>query len=170
MGKVANAESGLVGTFAEGVVAYRKRKWKEAVDAFERVMSAPQTEEEASAPDVRGRARAYRAIAQANLNPLAPTPETGDDLLWDGLFHLNAGSLDEAGARLEAAVAAKDTRDKPYAHYLLAMVHARKGDAQAAADALKMAVQAEAGYRILAFNERDFASLREQPTFKSLLG
>ena len=90
--------------------------------------------------------------------------------MWDGLFLLNSGSLEGAGARLTAALSARDTEDKAYVRYLLSLVHARRGDAVAAAEFLRDAIQEEAAYRVLAFNERDLASLREHPAIKSLLG
>jgi Flp pilus assembly protein TadD len=98
---------------------------------------------------------------------LASTPDDADVLESLGHLLTRSGRLKEGLAADRRLVELRP--DEPVAHYNLACSLALFGDADAALDRLRLAL--EMGFRDVAFirKDRDFASLRTDPRFEALL-
>lgn len=149
--------------FSEAVKEFRKSKWDKAVELFSAFIEKCPAER-----DLVARARTYLAIAGEHLKEPKeiPTPKTVEDFVNAAVYKMNGGATEEAMKFVEKAL--KTYPEDARVLYLQADLLCRSGQLDAALDSLRLAVQNEKTYRILAQNETDFAPLWDDKRFKAI--
>lgn len=152
-----------VATYEQGVAALQRREFSVAAQRFREVLERYPEERE-----LHERARLYLRVCERQLEPREPAgPRTPEERVFAATLALNAGREDEAAEHLTQVL----TEDPAHgtAHYMLAIVHARKGDAAQALSHLARAVELDPDHRALARREADFDGLRQDPAFQALV-
>ena len=159
----------------------RKPTYHEAVAMYERGLQALQRRDFAASaealrtvieryPDERElleRARLYLKVCERELEPKEPAPKTADEWVYAATVALNAG--DEATAHRHLQRALTEDARHDHAHYMMAVVSARRNDGAAALDHLRHAVSLNPENRSLARQDPDLDALRDEPAFKAAL-
>jgi len=118
--------------------------------------------------DPRQKRHAVAKEAGTTVLAIGGVPGTHEVSAWEYWFPalpaIQAGDWDTARGMLEDALA---ERDHPAIHYNLACVEARAGDPDRALEEL---ARASDRHRVLARDDDDFASLRDDPRFLALTG
>ncbi len=116
---------------------------------------------------ISSRAAQYLAACREHLGRKTFKPKTADDYYNQGVVQMNQGDLAVALESFEQASkkAPKDDRIL----YCRAAAYAQSGDAEAALDALRLAVEANDSNRVFAKNDSDFTSLRVHEAFQELV-
>lgn len=162
-------------------VPARKSTYVEAVAVYERGVEALQRRDCATAaarfrevldryPDERElheRARLYLRVSERELQRQEPTPQTPEERVYAATLALNAGRDEEAFGHLSRAVA--DDPSNGTAHYMFAVVLARRGDGANATAHLRRAVDIDAENRALARRDVDFDALRDNEGFRQIV-
>lgn len=155
--------------FEEGNRAYDKGEFENAIAHFTRSLEILATHEAYNNRGAANYALGQHQAAIADYNEaLRLQPDDAD-------AYSNRGNAKTALGQHEAAIAdyAEALRLQPdhvKAHYNIACVQALQGKAEEALAALEVAIAGDAKNRELAKNEVDFASLRDNPRFKQLVG
>jgi tetratricopeptide (TPR) repeat protein len=114
------------------------------------------------------RARVYAALCERALRKPAPTvPETIEERLTAATAAVNNGNEDLA-ERLVALILDQEP-DHELAYYLLAVIHARRGVAVSAIEALDRAMAISPDIRAQALYDPDFEALHDSEAFQQLL-
>ncbi len=114
--------------------------------------------------DIIDRARRFAAM---NIVPQAGSrPKGANELLLAGVVALNSGDLDAAEHDLSAVLA--ENPKSADAHYVLAVIHARREKTEEALTALKTACTLSPERRAQAPLDSEFAMLVGNPAFESL--
>ena len=158
------------------------RRSRQALDAFEKAMKAlgkhdyDRAREHFDAliegfpeePDLRERARSYRAVCERALEK-RPTfrPKTFEELLHHGVYLHNRGEYEEALKFLRQAAEIHPRNE--HVLYCTAATAARSGDSATALKALRQAVAAGPANRAQARQDPDFDALREDEEFLSIV-
>jgi tetratricopeptide (TPR) repeat protein len=159
----------------------RKPTYHEAVAMYERGLQALQRRDFAASaealrtvieryPDERElleRARLYLKVCERELEPKEPAPKTADEWVYAATVALNAGDETTAQRHLQRALG-EDTRHD-HAHYMMAVVSARRNDTPAALDHLRQAVSLNPENRSLARQDPELDALRDEGAFKAVL-
>ncbi len=116
--------------------------------------------------DILERARRFAAINVAKENGRNGKPKGSAELLLAGVVALNLGDLDSAERDLSSALA--ENAKNADAHYVLAVVHARREKSDDALASLKAACALSAERRAQAPLDSEFASLLGNPAFEAL--
>ena len=114
--------------------------------------------------EIVDRAKAYLSIALKRPKKEAVALKTFSDHYHAGVSKINQRDFPGAIKVLEKALEFKENEGLVY--FLLADVHGLMGEADAALDFLKKAVQKDKSFAILAQNEPDFEPLWEDKKFK----
>ncbi len=147
--------------YEEGVRLFQQQKFHKARQEFERVVSGPSRE-------LADRARVHlRICIQRIERPPAASPRTAEDHYHRGVAMMNLGHWDEARDHLERARKLAPKAD--HVIYALAALDCLTGEADAALDKLKLAIELRPENRYHARNDEDFAFLQEDPRFTELL-
>ena len=109
------------------------------------------------------RVNMYLQICENRLNPPKVTLKTREDFYQNGVYLMNQGLYTEAIESLEEAL----SKEPKNAKFLFAMadVSCLKGDLNQCLDFLKQAVGLDPYLAVLAQNEMDFESIREDSRF-----
>jgi tetratricopeptide (TPR) repeat protein len=159
----------------------RKPTYHEAVAMYERGLQALQRRDFAASaealrtvieryPDERElleRARLYLKVCERELEPKEPAPKTADEWVYAATVALNAGDEATAHRHLQRALG-EDVRHD-HAHYMMAVVSARRNDTGGALDHLRQAVSLNPENRSLARQDPDLDVLRDESAFKAVL-
>ena len=159
----------------------RKPTYHEAVAMYERGLQALQRRDFAASaealrnviqryPDERElleRARLYLKVCERELEPKEPAPKTADEWVYAATVALNAGD-EGTGVRHLLRALSEDARHD-HAHYMMAVVATRRGDAVTALDHLRQAVSANPENRSRARQDSELDGLRDEPSFLSLI-
>jgi len=159
----------------------RKPTYHEAVAMYERGLQALQRRDFAASaealrnvieryPDERElleRARLYLKVCERELEPKEPTPKTADEWVYAATVALNAGDEATAHRNLQRALGEDARHD--HAHYMMAVVSARRSDSAAALEHLRHAVSLNPENRSLARQDPDLEPLRDDAAFKAAL-
>ncbi len=147
--------------YEEGMRLFQQQKFHKAKAEFERVLAGPSRE-------LADRARVHlRICVQRIERPPVATPRTADDHYHHGVAMMNLGHWDEARDHLERALKLAPKAD--YVIYALAVLDCLTGEADAALEKLKRAIELRPENRYHARNDEDFAFLQEDPRFTELL-
>jgi predicted Zn-dependent protease len=116
--------------------------------------------------DILERARRFAAMNLVKDGTRASRPKNAGERLLSGVIALNAGDLDAAEKEIEGVIA-EDSKNAD-AHYLLAVVRARREKVDDAVAALKVACSLSAERRAQAPLDAEFAALVGNPAFEAL--
>ena len=153
--------------FAKGIELFRNRECQQSFEIFNKIDEEFKDSEYYSVLEIQGRAKIYKNLCNARLNPVKVELNDDEDYLCNGIFHLNAGNLDEALERFEYL--GKKNYKQDYLNYLMSLLHLKKGDLQTCFNYLKTAIQDDDFYRVIAYNEPDFEHLFENDEFVSIV-
>lgn len=148
--------------YERGLQALQRRDFAAAADALRTVIERYPDERE-----LLERARLYLKVCERELEPKQAAPKTAAEWVYAATVALNAGDESNAFRNLQRALQ-EDARHE-HAHYMMAVVSARRNDAPSALDHLRHAVTLNPENRSLARQDTDFDSLRDEPAFKGLL-
>jgi tetratricopeptide (TPR) repeat protein len=168
--KKGNEESQLkmiTDEFSRAIENFSRKEYQKAHEVFDEIVKKYDDSEYYSVQEVHARSKAYKIMADAQLNPPKIVLKNEEDYLGEGIFNLNAGELDKAVQHFKH-LENKKYRE-PYLYYLLSIVHLKKGDKETALNYLKKSVKKDDHFKIIAYNEPDFESLLENEDFLSIV-
>ena len=158
---------GITEKFIKGVALFRERECEQAYEIFNRIIEEYKDSQYYSVIEIQGRSKFYKMLCETRLNPVKTEDWDDEDYLYDGIFQLNAGNLDEALERF------KYLEEKKYNHpnlnYLLSLVHLNKGNNETCLMYLQMAIKADEFFKIIAYNEPDFEPMFENDEFTEMV-
>lgn len=153
--------------FTKGVTLFRDRECQQAFDVFNHIIEEYTDSQYYSVIEIQSRSKFYKMLCQARISPVKTEEWNDEDYLYDGIFHMNAGNLDQAIERF------KYLEEKKYNHpnldYLLSLVHLKKGDTEACLMYLKMAIKTDEFFKVIAYNEPDFEPMFENDEFSEMV-
>ena len=156
----------------------RKDLYQKAIAAFEQAMKVFHKGDYKKVSDLLGaflekhnsenelvdRAKIYLEICDGQVKKDEETLKTFDDYYWNGVFNANRGKLEEALKMLIKAQSLEPKEGKSL--YLLSSVYCMMDQPEKCLEHLERAVELDNHFAILAQNEEDFISLREDEKFK----
>lgn len=151
-----------VGIYERGVEALQRRDFAKAAERLREVQLRYPDERE-----LHDRARLYLRVCERELERRESAPQTTEERIYAATLALNAGADEDALMHLTRAVA--EGPESGNAHYMLAVVHARRGSPEAAVTHLRQAVQLDPETRALARREADFDAIRDHDAFRQLV-
>jgi predicted Zn-dependent protease len=156
-------DPGAISVFERAMAALQRHEYRKALAEFEALQQRFPTESA-----LLDRARGYAALCQRELSRSShAAPQTTEERLTAATAALNNGE-DQRAEQLIAQVLAEAPRHE-LGHYLLAVVHARRGAVAAALDALRQAIAVSPEVRAQARHDADFESLRGHDTFERMM-
>ncbi len=118
--------------------------------------------------ELADRARAHLDVCERQLQKgKTRKPKDFESSVTYGVFLLNQGDFQGAVESLAKAIEMNPKSD--HAHYCLAAAYARIGDNRGAVRHLKRAIGSDPYNRVLAGTDKDFDSVRSDPTFAQVL-
>ena len=121
-----------------------------------------------SEAEIAARARSYLQICHREEGARAKSAASSDELYSVGVLEHNRGNYEAAIGYFRQCLARRSDAD--YVLYSLAASLALKGDAEAAIQSLKRAIELNEQNRVYAKNDSDFASLQSHLDYLILLG
>jgi len=147
--------------YEEALQQFQEQKYAKAKAAFEKVLTGPSRE-------CADRARVHLRICEQRSKPSeTPTPKSPEEHYQHGVAMMNMGRWDDARNHLLKARKLAPKAD--YVIYAMAALDCLTGEADAAMENLKLAIQLRPENRYHARNDEDFAFLQEDPRFTELL-
>jgi Tfp pilus assembly protein PilF len=151
-----------VAVYERGVAALQRHDFSAAADRFREVLQRYPEERE-----LHERARLYLRVCERELQRREPTPQTFDERVYAATLALNAGRDEEALRHLTSALT--EDAQSGNVHYMLAVVHARRGDGEASLSHLRQAVALDPETRGVARRDPDLDGLREAEVFRQIV-
>jgi len=151
-----------VAVYERGVEALQRHAFTAAAERFREVLQRYPEE-----PELHERARLYLRVCERALQQQEPTPQTLEERIYAATLALNAGRDEEALRHLTRALA--DDAESGNVHYMLAVVHARRGNSEASLSHLRQAVELDPETRGGARRDPDLDSLRETEAFRQIV-
>jgi tetratricopeptide (TPR) repeat protein len=118
--------------------------------------------------EIVARARTYLQICDREEAGRKKSPANPDEIYALGIMEHNKGDYDRAIAHFRKSLEKHPEAD--YIHYSMAASLAMKGEADAAVENLRRAIELNEDSRVHARNDADFASLESHPEFQALVG
>ena len=146
--------------YAKAVGFFNNRKFSRALQWFEKVTEGPD-------PTLRHRGQVHARICAERVSATKLKLKTADDYYNYGIKLINDRELEEAGRCLEKAL--RLSADGDHIHYAASVVHALQGDAAAAVESLRRAIELNGRNRSLARTDADLSSLRDHPAWSELI-
>jgi tetratricopeptide (TPR) repeat protein len=148
-------------TYDEALALFHQQKYARAKQELEKVLDGPSRE-------LADRARMHVKIAEQRMKPQQEqNPRSAEEHYQRGVAMMNVGRWDEARESLDKARKAAPKAD--HIHYALAALDCLTGEADAALENLKAAIELRPENRYHARNDEDFVFLQEDPRFTELL-
>lgn len=148
--------------YERGVVALQRRKFAEASTLLRAVIDSYPEEKE-----LHERARVYLSLCERQAMPRDATPTTAEERLYAATLAINSGQYEQGAETLEAL--AGKMPDHDHVQYMLAVVHALRGECEAALAHLQRAIELNPENRVLARQDADLEPLRRDPQCRRLL-
>ena len=145
--------------FGLAVKEFHKGEFEKAAESFKGFIEKFPVDRE-----IVDRAKVYLAIAQKRPKKDSVPLKGFVDHYRAGVAKINQRDFPGAIKILEKALEFKE--NEGLIHYLLADVHCRMGETDAALDLLKKAIQKDKNFSVLAQNEPDFEPLWDDKKFK----
>jgi tetratricopeptide (TPR) repeat protein len=147
--------------YEEALRSFQQQKFQKAKELLEKVIEAPSKE-------LADRALVHLRVCELRISRApASAPKSADDYYQHGVAMMNHGRWDEARENLQRARKAAPKAD--YIVYAMAALDCLTGEAEAAMENLKLAIELKPENRYHARNDEDFAFLQEDPRFTELL-
>ena len=156
--KMRQAYAKAIKLYEKGLKALQRRNFQTAKAAFQQLLDQHPEEKE-----LHDRARLYLNVCEREAGPKAKPPKTTDERLLAATLALNRRDFDEALSMLHKA--AKTYPDDDHVHYMLAVTHALREDAEAAATHLNKAIKLNPDNQLQAKQEPDFDGIRRSKPF-----
>ena len=152
---------GQLKQYEDAVLLVHQQKYNKARQEFEKVIAGPSRE-------LADRARTHIRVVEQRLARLAEqSPRSPEEHYQQGVTMMNLGRWDEAREHLLRAKKLAPKAD--FVFYAMAALDCLTGEAEAAMNNLKMAIDLRPENRYHARNDEDFAFLQEDPRFTELL-
>jgi Tfp pilus assembly protein PilF len=148
--------------YERGLQALQRRDFAASAEALRNVIERYPDERE-----LLERARLYLKVCERELEPKEPAPKTPDEWVYAATVALNAG--DEATALRHIQRALSDDARHDHAHYMMAVVSARRSDAVAAIEHLRQAISLNPENRALARQDPELEPLRDDTAFRAIV-
>jgi tetratricopeptide (TPR) repeat protein len=157
----APAKQEQLKSYEEALGQFQQQRFHRAKQALEKVLEGPSKE-------LRDRALVHIRICDQRISRgPAPAAKTVEDHYTQGVALMNLGRWDEAREHLDRARKAAPKAD--HVVYAMAALDCLTGEADAAMENLKTAIQLRPENRYHARNDEDFSFLQEDPRFTELL-
>ncbi|MBV9507294.1 MAG: tetratricopeptide repeat protein [Acidobacteriia bacterium] len=156
----ADSAEKQLANFENASKLFHARKFREAQGLFLLAAEGPER-------DVAHRASLHATMCGRRLEQAEVQCDTAEDCYNYAVALLNTRKTDEAQAYLRRALEMEP--DSDHVHYGLALVGALAGDAAAAHDHLKRAIELDPKNRLMARQDVDFAAVAGHPHFQALL-
>ena len=156
--KIREAYARAIKLYEKGLKALQRRNFQTAKTAFQQLLDQYPEEKE-----LHDRAKLYLNVCAREAGPKAKPPKTTAERLLAATVALNRHDVDEALSLLRKA--AKTYPDDDHVHYMLAVTHALREDAEAAATHLNKAIELNPDNQLQAKQEPDFDRIRESKPF-----
>ena len=158
---LAPARQQQLKAYEEALKQFQQQRYVKAKQAFEKVLEGPGGE-------LCDRARVHlRICEQRGSNSTAAAVKSTEDHYTHGVALMNLGRWDEAREHFDRALKAQPKAD--HIVYAMAALDCLTGEADAALEKLKLAIQLRPENRYHARNDEDFSFLQEDPRFTELL-
>ncbi len=147
--------------YDEGMRYFNQQKLHKARQAFEKVIAG-------FGKELADRARMHLHVCEQRISRMPqPSLRSADDHYHGGIAMMNLGRWDEAREHLDKAKKLAAKAD--YVFYALAALDCLTGEADAALQNLKTAIDLKPENRYHARNDEDFKFLGEDPRFTDLI-
>ena len=147
--------------YEEALQYFQQQKFHKAKLGLEKVIAGPSKE-------LADRAGMHlRVCEQRILRQPEKAPRSAEEYYQQGVAMMNLGRWDDAREHLQHARKLAPRSD--YIVYAMAALDCLTGEAEAAMDNLKLAIEMRPENRYHARNDEDFAFLQEDPRFTELL-
>lgn len=159
---VVTSNQAAVGLFQKGMEALQRHRYKAAADAFRALLDG--------FPGERAfldRTRVYLDLCERELSRQPRKPATAEEKVTAATAALNDGRDEEAEQLAHSVL--DEAPDHDLALYLLAAVHARRGEPDMALEWLGRALEVSPDVSAQARHDADFESLRDLEQFRHLL-
>lgn len=153
--------------YAKGMEVFAKRKYADALKLFDASIKKYEDTEFFSVSGIQTREKVYRNICHSQLNPVKIKLETDEDYLNEGIFNLNAGNYDRA-LELFSELENRKYNDL-YLNYLLSITYLKQDDVETCLKHLKKCIKKDNFFKIIAYNEPDFAKIFDRDAFRSIV-
>ena len=158
---LAPARQQQLKVYEEALKLFQQQKYQKAKQIFERVLEGPGGE-------LIDRARMHLRICEQRISGPASSPaKSAEEHYTHGVALMNLGRWDEAREHFDRALKAAPKAD--HIVYAMAALDCLTGEADAALEKLKLAIQLRPENRYHARNDEDFSFLQEDPRFTELL-
>jgi tetratricopeptide (TPR) repeat protein len=158
---LAPARQQQLKAYEEALKQFQQQKYNKAKPLFEKALEGPTRE-------LNDRARTHLRICEQRISVSSAAPvKSTEDHYTHGVALMNLGRWDEAREHFDRAL-----RNAPKADhivYAMAALDCLTGEADAAIEKLKLAIQLRPENRYHARNDEDFSFLQEDPRFTELL-
>lgn len=151
-----------VALYEQGVAALQAHEYSRASTLLRSVLSGYPEEME-----LHERARLYLNVCERQVETRAAVPKSPEERIFAATVAFNSADYDEALAHLRAAT--KDAPDHDHALYMLAAVHALRGEPDEAVPALLRAIELNPENRAMARHDPDVESLRAYEAVRAAL-
>ena len=151
-----------VALFQRAVEALQRKRYDVAAEGFRSLLEQFPAERA-----LLDRARVYLDLAEREINRQPATPRTLEERVTAATAALN-NEQDAEAERLVRGVLAEDPRHD-LALYLMAVIEARRGEAEAALSCLGRAIAVTPEVRAQARHDADFERLRNSEAFQALV-
>lgn len=147
--------------YEEALRSFQQQKFQKAKELLEKVIAAPSKE-------LADRALVHLRVCEQRIGKAsASAMRSPEDHYQHGVAMMNHGRWDEAREHLQRA--RKQAPKADYIVYAMAALDCLTGEAEAAMENLKLAIELKPENRYHARNDEDFAFLQEDPRFTELL-
>jgi tetratricopeptide (TPR) repeat protein len=158
---LAPARQQQLKVYEEALKQFQQQRYHKAKQAFEKVLEGPGGE-------LADRARMHLRICDQRISrPALASAKSAEDHYTHGVALMNLGRWDEAREHFDRALKASPKAD--HIVYAMAALDCLTGEADAALEKLKLAIQLRPENRYHARNDEDFSFLQEDPRFTELL-
>ena len=151
-----------IAVYEQGVRALQAREYGPAAEILQSVIDRYPDEKE-----LHERARLYLNVIRRQTIPLDSTPKSREERVYAVTLAINRGAYQEALAALGALQA--EVPDDDRVQYMLAVVHAQRGELSEAVSCLERAVDLNPENRGFASQDADLEPLRRDLQFRTML-
>ena len=148
--------------FEKGFRSLQQRRFQEAAQLFNSVVVQYPDEKE-----LIERTRVYLAVCARQAAPPDATPKTFEERVYAATLSVNRGAYDEGLSLLTSLEREQPEHD--HVQYLLAVVRAQRGEAEAALAHLQKAIDLRPSLRLQAGTDTDLEPLHDSQAFNALL-
>jgi tetratricopeptide (TPR) repeat protein len=146
--------------FEHAIQLLHKRNFREAKDLFEKARTGPNLE-------IAANAATHVRMCERRLAAPLPEPKSAEEHYDYAIALINLRNLEPAARHLETALKMEPRAD--HIHYAMGVCLALSGDAQAAYDSLKRAIELQPRNRMVARQDSDLDGISHQPRIAKLL-